>query len=96
MSIKISYKKAINEKTIKNYVLFSNEEFKINGLNKLLLAKNSNQVNKTIKSNKGKNKNLTIKSNGHVLRTNGNRSSWKKAIVTLEQGSKIDILSGEV
>lgn len=45
---------------------------------------------------KGKNKNMTIKSNGHVLRTNGNRSSWKKAIVTLEQGSKIDILSGEV
>ena len=45
---------------------------------------------------KGKNKNTTIKSNGHVLRTNGNRSSWKKAIVTLEKGDKIDILSGEV
>jgi len=45
---------------------------------------------------KGKNKNTTIKSNGHVLRTNGNRSSWKKAIVTLKKGDKIDILSGEV
>ena len=45
---------------------------------------------------KGKNKNMSIKSNGHVLRTNGNRSSWKKAIVTLEKGSSIDILSGEV
>ena len=44
---------------------------------------------------KGKNKNMTIKSNGHVLRTNGNRSSWKKTIVTLEQGSTIDILAGE-
>ena len=44
---------------------------------------------------KGKNKNMTIKSNGHVLRTRGNRSSWKKAIVTLEQGSTIDILTGE-
>ena len=44
---------------------------------------------------KGKNKNMTIKSNGHVLRTNGNRSSWKKAIVTLEKGSTLDILSGE-
>ena len=42
-----------------------------------------------------KNKNMTIKSNGHVLRTNGNRSSWKKTIVTLEQGSTIDILAGE-
>ena len=45
---------------------------------------------------KGKNKNMTIKSNGHVLRTNGNRSNWKKAIVTLKQGSKIDLMSGEV
>ena len=45
---------------------------------------------------KGKNKNMTIKSNGHVLRTSGNRSSWKKAIVTLEKGSTIDILTGEV
>ena len=57
MSIKISYKKGISEKVIKNYVLFSNEEFKINGLNKLSLAKNSNQINRTVKSNKGKNKN---------------------------------------
>ena len=44
---------------------------------------------------KGKNKNMTIKSNGHVLRTRGNQPSWKKAIVTLEKGSTIDILTGE-
>jgi large subunit ribosomal protein L23 len=45
---------------------------------------------------KGKNKNVTIKSNGHVLRTRGNQSSWKKAIVTLAEGSSIDMLGGEV
>ena len=45
---------------------------------------------------KGKNKNVTIKSNGHILRTKGNQSSWKKAIVTLEEGSSIDMLGGEV
>ena len=45
---------------------------------------------------KGKNKNMTIKSNGHILRTNGNRSSWKKAIITLEKGFSIDIISGDV
>ena len=45
---------------------------------------------------KGKNKNVTIKSNGHILRTNGNRSSWKKAIITLEKGFSIDMLSGDV
>ena len=44
---------------------------------------------------KGKNKNMTIKSNGHVLRTSGNRTSWKKAIVTLQKGSTIDVLSGD-
>lgn len=44
---------------------------------------------------KGKNKNMTIKSNGHILRTRGNQSSWKKAIVTLEEGSSIDMLGGE-
>ena len=45
---------------------------------------------------KGKNKNVTIKSNGHILRTSGNQSSWKKTIVTLEEGSSIDMLGGEV
>ena len=44
---------------------------------------------------KGKLKNVTIRSNGNVLRTSGNRSSWKKAIVTLEQNSTIDLLTGE-
>ena len=44
---------------------------------------------------KGKNKNMSIKSNGHILRTNGNRSSWKKAIITLEKGFSIDMLTGE-
>lgn len=45
---------------------------------------------------KGKNKNMTIKSNGHILRTSGSRSSWKKAIITLEKGFSIDMLTGEV
>ncbi len=45
---------------------------------------------------KGKNKNMTIRSNGKILRTNGNRAGWKKAIVTLQDGFKIDILGGDV
>jgi len=44
---------------------------------------------------KGKNKNITIKSDGHILRTSGTRSSWKKAIVTLEKGNKINLVEGE-
>ena len=60
MSIKISYKNSISEKIIKNYVLFANEEFKINGLNKLSLNKQSNQINRTINSNKSKKKEFII------------------------------------
>ena len=58
MSIKITYKTGSNEKSIKNYVLFSDEEFKINGLSKLSISKNSNQISKTIISNKSKKKRL--------------------------------------
>ena len=56
MSIKITYKTGSNDKSIKNYVLFSDEEFKINGLSKLSISKNSNQISKTIISNKSKKK----------------------------------------
>ena len=56
MSIKISYKNSISDKFIKNYVLFASEEFKINGLNKLSLSKQSNQINRTINSNNSKKK----------------------------------------
>ena len=58
MSIKISYKKGIQENLVKNYVLFANEDFKINGLNKLLLGKQSSQINKIIKSNYSKKKRI--------------------------------------
>ena len=73
---------------------------KLEKINKLLAKKKLLRLNVKIKkvatmNFKGKNKNMTIKSNGHVLRTRGNRSSWKKAIVTLEEGFSIDLLGGE-
>ena len=45
---------------------------------------------------KGKMKNTSMKSNGKVLRTTGFRSDWKKAIITLSEGHKIDIVGGEI
>ena len=45
---------------------------------------------------KGKMKNTSVRSNGKVLRTSGFRSDWKKAIVTLLEGQKIDIIGGEI
>ena len=60
MSIKITIKKNINDKNIKNFVLFSNENYKINGLNKILLSNYSDAIKKTIDTVKIKNKNFLI------------------------------------
>ena len=54
MPIKINVKKSISDKAIRNYVLFSNEEFKINSLNKLPLNNFSANINQTISLNKSK------------------------------------------
>jgi len=43
----------------------------------------------------GKTKQMTVRSGGRVIRTNGRRSDWKKAIVTLKKGEKIDFYQGE-
>jgi len=44
---------------------------------------------------KGKNKNMSVRSNGRVIRTNGNRSNWKKAIITISGEDKIDLINGD-
>ena len=43
----------------------------------------------------GKNKQMTVRSGGRTIRTTGKRSDYKKAVITLESGSKIDLLRGE-
>ena len=58
MSIKISIKKTISDKDVKNYVLFCNENFKINGINKISLKNQSKQIEKSINSFKSKDKNF--------------------------------------
>ena len=54
MSIKISYKKQINEKLIKNYVLFSDDNFKIHSLNEMALANKASFIKEIIKKNESK------------------------------------------
>ena len=39
---------------------------------------------------------MTVKSGGRTIRTSGTRSSFKKAIVTLHEGDRIDLVGGEV
>ncbi|MFL3004752.1 MAG: 50S ribosomal protein L23 [Candidatus Neomarinimicrobiota bacterium] len=43
----------------------------------------------------GKQKQMTVKSGGRTIRTSGVRSSFKKAIVTLNEGDRIDLVGGE-
>ena len=43
----------------------------------------------------GKNKQMTVRSGGRTIRTTGKRSDYKKAVITLESGSTIDLLRGE-
>ena len=42
----------------------------------------------------GKEKQMTVRSGGRTIRTQGNRSSWKKAIVTLAAGYEIKLFEG--
>ena len=44
----------------------------------------------------GKLKNMTTRSNCRTIRTQGRRSSYKKTIITLEEGYTIDFVKGEV
>lgn len=44
---------------------------------------------------KGKVKRQTMRSGGQVIRTEGARASWKKAIVTLREGETIDLFRDE-
>jgi len=38
---------------------------------------------------------MTVRSGGKTIRTQGFRSSWKKAVVTLKEGDVIDLLRGD-
>ena len=50
MSIKITLKSIKSESSIENYALFTNEKFQINGLRKLSIHNQSNQINKIIRT----------------------------------------------
>ena len=58
MSLKINLKKNVSDKSIKNYVLFTDENFKIRGLNGLFLNKFSKIINETVANIKSKEKQI--------------------------------------
>ena len=58
MSIKISIRNSLNQKTVKNHVFFTNKDFRINGYSKLPISKYSNFINKLLNSSELGNKNF--------------------------------------
>ena len=60
MSIKISLKKNIEAKHVSNYVVFSDDNLKIYGLNRLSINKQAIQINQTINSQKSHDKDFFI------------------------------------
>ncbi|MFC1618446.1 50S ribosomal protein L23 [Candidatus Neomarinimicrobiota bacterium] len=54
------------------------------------------KVRKVATANRiGKTKSMTTRSKGRAIRTQGRRSSWKRAIITLAEGYKIDLFGSE-
>ena len=54
------------------------------------------QVMKVATQNRrGKAKGMTIRSGGHTLKTTGRRPHWKRAIITVAEGQKIDFFGVE-
>jgi len=44
---------------------------------------------------KGKRRSLSVRSGGRVIKTEGKKSNWKKAVVTLLENETIDIYGNE-
>ena len=58
MSIKISIKNSLSQKSVKNHVFFTNKNFKINELSKLPISKFSNFINQSLSFNELGDKNF--------------------------------------
>ena len=100
---KIIVKPLLSEKA--NKLSFMNRQyvFEVSSKSNKLQIKNAIEKRFEVKvekvrtiNYKGKMKNTSVRSNGKVLRTSGFRTNWKKAIVTLLEGQKIDIVGGEI
>ncbi len=79
MSINLSIKKSYDEKIVKNYVFFTNENFKIDALDKSVVRKFSNQIKKTLNSSDLKDKeflsfNLNPSQKIILIKTKNNQS----------------------
>ena len=92
----LTEKMAILQERENKYAFFVPKDCNKNTIKKAVELKFDVKVIKVSTINQlGKQKQMTVKSGGKTIRTSGTRSSFKKAIVTLSEGDKIDLVGGE-
>ena len=92
----LTEKMAILEERENKYAFFVSSKSNKTEIKKAVELKFDVKVLKISTMNRsGKNKQMTIRSGGRTIRTSGQRSGYKKAIVTLQAGQVIDMLQGE-
>ena len=87
--------KATNDSELRNrYTFVVNREANKIQIKSAVEKKFNVSVSKVATMNfNGKLKNMTTRSNGKTIRTQGRKSGFKKAIVSLNEGSSIDYLN---
>ncbi len=89
-------KMSVLEETQRKYAFEVTPEANKIDIKKAIEEKFDVEVAKVATMNrKGKAKQMTVRSGGRTIRTQGKRSDWKRAIVTLKEGFSIDLLRGE-
>ena len=92
----LTEKMAILQERENKYAFFVPKDCNKNTIKNAVQAKFDVKVIKVSTMNQlGKQKQMTVKSGGRTIRTSGTRSSFKKAIVTLQDGDRIDLVGGE-
>ena len=92
----LTEKMAILQERENKYAFFVPKTCNKNTIKKAVELKFDVKVIKVSTMNQlGKQKQMTVKSGGRTIRTSGTRSSFKKAIITLREGDRIDLVSGE-
>ena len=93
----LTEKMAILQERENKYAFIVPRSCNKNTIKKAIESKFDVKVTKISTMNQsGKQKQMTVKSGGRTIRTSGTRSSFKKAIVTLLEGDRIDLVGGEV
>jgi large subunit ribosomal protein L23 len=92
----LTEKMAILEERENKFAFFVSPNANKNEIKKAVETKFDVKVIKVATMNRiGKQKQMTVRSGGRTIRTTGKRSNYKKAVITLESGSTIDLLRGE-